>query len=134
MIVGAEVDGEAQWASKNDSRVTRIGRIIRKFRIDELPQMLNILRGDMSIVGPRPERPEFVEQLSNKIPFYSTRHRVKPGLAGWAQLKYPYGADEKDAGNKLQYDLYYVKNHSIVMDMLILLQTIEVILLGKGVR
>jgi len=134
MVVGAEIDGKAQWASRGDPRVTLIGRFIRKVRIDELPQMLNILKGDMSMVGPRPERPEFVEALSSKFPFYSTRHRVKPGLAGWAQLKYPYGADEQDANNKLQYDLYYVKNHSILMDMLILLQTVEVVLFGKGAR
>ncbi|TQV88876.1 TIGR03013 family XrtA/PEP-CTERM system glycosyltransferase [Aliikangiella coralliicola] len=133
MVVNAEKDG-AQWAKQNDMRVTRIGKFIRKVRIDELPQMLNILRGDMSIVGPRPERPEFVEQLDNKVPFYSARHRVKPGLAGWAQLKYPYGASEDDAYNKLQYDLYYVKNHSFLMDVLVLLQTVEVIILGKGAR
>ena len=134
MRVNAEIDGKAKWADKNDSRVTVIGRIIRKVRIDELPQILNILKGDMSIVGPRPERPEFVEILSKKMPFYSTRHRVKPGLAGWAQLKYPYGADEHDAMRKLQFDLYYVKNHSILMDILVLLQTIEVIVMGKGAR
>jgi len=134
MVVNAESDGEAKWADKNDSRITFIGQFIRKVRIDEIPQVLNILKGDMSLVGPRPERPQFVEQLEKKLPFYSTRHRVKPGLAGWAQLKYPYGADEYDAMRKLQYDLYYVKNHSIFMDMLVLLQTIEVILLGKGAR
>ena len=134
MVVDAERDGKAQWASKNDARITFVGRFIRKIRIDELPQLINILKGDMSMVGPRPERSEFVATLSNKLPFYSTRHRVKPGLAGWAQLKYPYGADEQDANNKLQYDLYYVKNHSILMDMLILLQTVEVVLFGKGAR
>ncbi len=134
MIVNAEKQGEAQWAQQNDVRITRIGKFIRKVRIDELPQILNIFRGDMSIVGPRPERPEFVNELEEKLPFYSARHRVKPGLAGWAQLKYPYGASEEDAYNKLQYDLYYVKNHSLVMDILVLLQTVEVIILGKGVR
>lgn len=134
MVVNAESDGNAQWASKNDARVTLVGKFIRKVRIDELPQMLNILKGDMSIVGPRPERPEFVEILEKKIPFFSTRHRVKPGLAGWAQLKYPYGADEHDAMKKLEYDLYYVKNHSIFMDIMVLLQTVEVVLLGKGAR
>lgn len=134
MVVNAEKEGEAKWADRNDSRVTKVGRFIRKVRIDEIPQMLNILRGDMSLVGPRPERPEFVRILSEKMPFYATRHRVKPGLAGWAQLKYPYGADEYDAMRKLQYDLYYVKNHSILMDMLVLLQTIEVVVLGKGAR
>ena len=134
MIVNAESNGEAQWAAKNDSRVTRVGRFIRKVRIDELPQMINILKGDMSLVGPRPERPEFVEEFKKSLPFFATRHRVKPGLAGWAQLKYPYGANEYDAMRKLQYDLYYVKNHSLIMDMLVLLQTVEVILLGKGAR
>ncbi len=134
MVVDAEKKGEAKWASQNDARVTRIGKFIRKVRIDELPQVLNIFRGDMSIVGPRPERPEFVEKLSEKIPFYKNRHSVKPGLAGWAQLKYPYGASDEDAYNKLQYDLNYVKNHSVLMDALILLQTVEVILLGKGAR
>jgi len=134
MIVNAEKKGEAKWASQSDSRVTRVGKFIRKVRIDELPQLLNIFRGDMSIVGPRPERPEFVEKLEKKIPFFQARHSVKPGLAGWAQLKYPYGASEEDAYNKLQYDLYYVKNHSIFMDAFILLQTVEVILLGKGAR
>lgn len=134
MIVNAEKKGEAQWAQQDDVRITRIGRFIRKVRIDELPQILNIFRGDMSLVGPRPERPEFVFELEEKIPFYGTRHRVKPGLAGWAQLKYPYGASEEDAYNKLQYDLYYVKNHSLIMDVLVLLQTVEVIILGKGVR
>ncbi|MBV1911043.1 MAG: TIGR03013 family PEP-CTERM/XrtA system glycosyltransferase [Kangiellaceae bacterium] len=134
MIVDAEKDGEAKWASPSDARITRIGMFIRKVRIDELPQLLNIFRGDMSIVGPRPERPEFVTKLEKQIPFFQARHSVKPGLAGWAQLKYPYGASEKDAYNKLQYDLYYVKNHSIFMDAFILLQTVEVILLGKGAR
>lgn len=134
MIVDAEKDGSPQWAGQNDARVTQIGKFIRKVRIDELPQIINIFNGDMSIVGPRPERPEFVDNLEEKIPFYSARHRVKPGLAGWAQLKYPYGASEQDSYNKLQYDLYYVKNQSLIMDMLVLLQTVEVIVLGKGAR
>ena len=133
MRTDAERDG-ARWASQNDSRVTRVGAIIRKFRIDELPQIYNILRGDMSFVGPRPERPEFVAQLSAEIPYYGERHRVKPGLAGWAQLRYPYGSSVKDAAEKLQYDLYYVKNHSLLLDLLILLQTAEVVLFGKGAR
>ncbi len=133
MITNAEKDG-AQWAAANDTRITAVGKFIRKTRIDELPQIINIFKGDMSIVGPRPERPEFVEKLDKSIPFFSTRHRVKPGLAGWAQLKYPYGASEDDAYNKLQYDLYYVKNHSFLMDLFVLLQTVEVILLGKGAR
>ena len=134
MIVDAEKEGSPQWAKSNDARVTRIGKFIRKVRIDELPQVINIFNGDMSIVGPRPERPEFVAELEQKIPFYSARHRVKPGLAGWAQLKYPYGATEEDSYNKLEFDLYYVKNQSLIMDMLVLLQTVEVVVLGKGAR
>lgn len=134
MRVDAERDGKAVWARKNDDRITRVGHVIRKTRIDELPQLFNVLRGDMAIVGPRPERPEFVEQLEKSIPYYRLRHRVKPGLAGWAQLKYPYGANEKDAYNKLQFDLFYIKNRTILMDLLVLLQTIEVVVLGKGAR
>jgi len=133
MRVDAEKDG-AQWASKNDARVTLVGKFIRKVRIDELPQILNILKGDMRLVGPRPERPEFVSKLSESIEMYSQRHSVKPGLAGWAQLKYPYGATEADAYEKLQYDLYYIKNANPVMDFFILLQTVEVVLFGKGAR
>ncbi len=130
----AEKDGKAQWASANDSRVTRVGAFIRNTRLDELPQIYNVIKGEMSIVGPRPERPEFVSELKEKIPFYDTRHYVKPGLMGWAQLKYPYGASVEDARGKLEYDLYYSKNHSLLMDLLIMIQTVEVILLGKGVR
>jgi len=130
----AEKDGKAVWAKANDSRVTRVGAFIRNTRLDELPQLFNVLKGEMSFVGPRPERPEFVEDLSSQIPFYDARHRVKPGLMGWAQLKYPYGASVEDASRKLVYDLYYVKNHSIVLDLLILVQSVEVIVLGKGVR
>ena len=133
MTVDAEKNG-AQWAGQNDARVTRIGKVIRKLRIDELPQIVNILKGDMRLVGPRPERPEFVDQLSQSIDYYQQRHSVKPGLAGWAQLKYPYGASEKDAYEKLQYDLYYIKNANPVMDFFILLQTLEVVIFGKGVR
>ncbi len=133
MRVNAEANG-AQWAAQNDARVTRIGKFIRKVRIDELPQILNILKGDMRLVGPRPERPEFVSKLSQSISMYSQRHSVKPGLAGWAQLKYPYGATEEDAYEKLQYDLYYIKNANPVMDFFILLQTLEVVLFGKGAR
>ncbi len=129
----AEKNG-AVWAKKNDSRVTRVGSFIRNTRLDELPQLYNVLAGHMSFVGPRPERPEFVTELANQIPFYETRHKVKPGLMGWAQLKYPYGASVDDARNKLQYDLYYTKNHSFLMDMLIMIQTVEIILLGKGVH
>ncbi|MGD9342177.1 MAG: TIGR03013 family PEP-CTERM/XrtA system glycosyltransferase [Chromatiales bacterium] len=134
MSVNAEADGKAQWAQKNDSRVTRVGGIMRKTRIDELPQLLNVLRGDMSFVGPRPERPEFVSQLNERIPYYRERHCVKPGITGWAQLCYPYGSSEKDALEKLQYDLYYVKNHGFLFDLMILLQTAEVVLWGKGAR
>lgn len=130
----AEKEGKAIWASQNDSRVTRVGAFIRNTRLDELPQLYNVIKGEMSFVGPRPERPEFVEDLKEKIPFYDTRHYVKPGLMGWAQLKYPYGASVDDARCKLEYDLYYSKNHSFLMDLLIMIQTVEVVLLGKGVR
>lgn len=129
----AEKNG-AQWAATNDDRITRVGNFIRKCRVDELPQILNVLKGDMGFVGPRPERPQFVDQLSKAIPFYADRHRVKPGITGWAQLRYPYGASEEDAKMKLKYDLYYVKNHSLMLDMLILIQTVEIILFGKGAR
>ncbi len=134
MRTDAEKDGKAQWAVENDSRVTKVGRFIRKVRIDELPQIFNVFKGDMSFVGPRPERPEFVGELSDKIPYFSERHRIKPGITGWAQLSYPYGSSEKDSLEKLQYDLYYVKNHSLFLDFLILLQTVEVILFSKGAR
>ncbi len=133
MITDAEKTG-AQWAQRNDSRVTRVGAVIRKLRIDELPQLLNVFRGDMSFVGPRPERPEFVADLAARIPYYNERHCVKPGITGWAQVCYPYGASENDAMEKLQYDLYYVKNHSLLFDVMILLQTAEVVFLGKGAR
>ncbi len=134
MTQDAEKDGKAIWATKNDARVTRVGAFIRNTRLDELPQLYNVFKGDMSFVGPRPERPQFVEELKEAIPYYDARHRVKPGLMGWAQLKYPYGASVEDARNKLKYDLYYVKNHSFFMDMLIVIQTVEVVLLGKGVH
>lgn len=134
MIVDAEKSGVAQWATKNDSRITRVGKVIRKTRIDELPQIFNVFRGDMSFVGPRPERPEFVVTLSEKIAYYAERHHVKPGITGWAQLLYPYGSSEKDAMEKLQYDLYYIKNHSIFLDFLIMLQTAEVVIFGRGAR
>jgi len=130
----AERDGQAQWAQKNDSRITRVGSFIRTTRIDELPQILNVLRGEMSFVGPRPERPEFVEQLNETIPYYRERHSIKPGITGWAQLCYPYGSSEQDAIEKLQYDLYYVKNHSLIFYIAILVQTVEVIVWGKGAR
>ena len=134
MTQNAEKDGKAVWAQKNDARVTRVGAFIRNTRLDELPQLYNVLRGDMSFVGPRPERPQFVDELKEQIPFYDARHKVKPGLMGWAQLKYPYGASVDDARNKLKYDLYYVKNHSFFLDVLIVIQTVEVVLLGKGVH
>jgi sugar transferase (PEP-CTERM system associated) len=132
MRVDAEQNGQAQWASKNDPRVTRVGAFMRKTRIDELPQLLNVLRGQMSLVGPRPERPEFVADLAERIPYYHERHTVKPGITGWAQLCYPYGSSEQDALEKLQYDLYYVKNNTLLFDLTILLQTAEVVFLGKG--
>ncbi len=133
MSVDAEQNG-AVWAAKNDPRVTRVGAVMRKTRIDELPQLVNVLRGDMSFVGPRPERPEFVAQLEQTIPYYRERHTVKPGITGWAQLCYPYGSTEKDALEKLQYDLYYVKNRSLLFDLAILVQTVEVVVWGKGAR
>ncbi len=134
MRTDAEQDGKPRWEERNDPRVTKIGSVIRNTRIDELPQLLNVLRGDMSFVGPRPERPEFVQELGEKIPLYDQRHRVKPGITGWAQLCYPYGASEDDAKEKLQYDLYYLKNQSMLLDMVILLQTVEVVLVGDGTR
>lgn len=133
MRVDAEKFG-AQYATKDDPRVTKIGGLMRKTRIDELPQLLNVFRGEMSFVGPRPERPEFVNELEQKIPYYRERHTVKPGITGWAQLCYPYGSSEKDTIEKLQYDLYYVKNRSLLFDLAILVQTVEVVLWGKGAR
>jgi sugar transferase (PEP-CTERM system associated) len=130
----AERDGRPRWAAANDDRVTRVGRVIRKLRIDELPQILNVLNGEMSLVGPRPERPEFVSQLNTKIPLYRERHTIKPGITGWAQLCYPYGSNENDAAQKLQYDLFYVKNRTLLFYLAILVQTVEVILWGKGAR
>ena len=134
MRADAETDGQARWAQKDDPRVTRVGAIMRKLRIDELPQILNVLRGNMSLVGPRPERPHFVIELAQKIPYYVERHCVKPGITGWAQLCYPYGSSEQDAIEKLQYDLYYIKNNSLLFDLSILLQTVEVVFMGKGAR
>lgn len=131
MRVDAEKHG-AQWASKDDDRTTRIGHFLRKYRIDELPQVYNVLRGDMGFVGPRPERPEFVQDLIKTIPYYNERHNVKPGLAGWAQLKYPYGATHEDAVEKLKFDLYYIKHRSFLLDILILIRTVEIVLFGKG--
>lgn len=134
MVVDAESDGQAIWAAKNDTRITRVGAILRKCRLDELPQILNVFRGQMSLVGPRPERPEFVESLKVSIPYYSERHTSTPGVTGWAQLRYAYGANEEDAIEKLQYDLYYVKNQNLLLDLVIILQTVEVVLWGKGAR
>jgi lipopolysaccharide/colanic/teichoic acid biosynthesis glycosyltransferase len=130
----AEKAGNPQWASTDDPRTTRVGRFIRKFRIDELPQILNVIRGEMSFVGPRPERPFFVKQLNEEIPYYNVRHSIKPGITGLAQVRYQYGASVEDAVQKLQYDLYYVKNNSLFLDMLILIETLQVILFGKGGR
>ena len=130
----AESDGQAQWARKHDPRITRVGALIRKLRIDELPQIFNVLRGEMSLVGPRPERPEFVAELAETIPYYLQRHCVKPGITGWAQLCYQYGSSEQDALEKLQYDLYYIKNNNLLFDLAILVQTVEVVLMGKGAR
>ncbi|MDR0776715.1 MAG: TIGR03013 family PEP-CTERM/XrtA system glycosyltransferase [Azonexus sp.] len=128
----AEKDGKPVWASKHDDRVTRVGKVIRKLRIDELPQLFSVLKGDMSLVGPRPERPFFVDQLTREIPFYAVRHSVKPGVTGWAQVRYHYGATVEDSAEKLQYDLYYVKNHSLFLDILVLFETVGVVLTGKG--
>jgi sugar transferase (PEP-CTERM system associated) len=130
----AERDGKATWATVNDVRVTRVGRLIRRARIDELPQLFNVLRGEMSFVGPRPERPEFVAMLTEQIPFYAVRHSVKPGLTGWAQVRYSYGATVEQSVRKLEYDLYYVKNHTLLLDLVILLETVRVVLLGEGAR
>ena len=134
MRTDAERDGQAQWAQKSDPRVTRVGQVIRKLRIDELPQIFNVLTGHMSFVGPRPERPQFVAELAQKIPYYVQRHCVKPGITGWAQLCYPYGSSEQDALEKLQYDLYYIKNNTLLFDLAILVQTAEVVFMGKGAR
>ncbi|MFT6903175.1 MAG: sugar transferase (PEP-CTERM system associated), partial [Colwellia sp.] len=131
MRLDAEKNG-AQMASENDNRTTRIGKFIRKYRIDELPQIYNVMLGEMGFVGPRPERPEFVQQLIKNIPYYNERHNVKPGLTGWAQLRYPYGATENDSLEKLKYDLYYIKHRSFMLDLLILIRTVEIILFGKG--
>ena len=134
MRLNAELDGVPRWAAAQDDRVTRVGNFLRRARIDEIPQVLNVLKGDMSFVGPRPERPFFVEALCQKIPFYDQRHQVKPGITGWAQINYPYGASEEDAKAKLSYDLYYVKNGGLFLDFIILLQTVRVILWPDGVR
>jgi lipopolysaccharide/colanic/teichoic acid biosynthesis glycosyltransferase len=130
----AERDGKPQWTVSNDDRITAVGSFIRKLRIDEMPQLINVLRGDMSLVGPRPERPYFVDSLTREIPFYAARHSIKPGITGWAQVRYHYGASVDDAMQKLQYDLYYVKNHSLLLDIVILFDTISVVITGEGAR
>jgi sugar transferase (PEP-CTERM system associated) len=134
MTTNAEEDGKPKWAEANDARVTRIGQTIRKFRVDELPQLFNVLGGSMSLVGPRPERPEFVESFALRIPYYHERHSVKPGLTGWAQLSYPYGSSDQDAVEKLEYDLFYIKHKGLIFDLMVLLQTAEVVLWRKGAR
>jgi sugar transferase (PEP-CTERM system associated) len=134
MRADAERDGVARWARQNDDRITRVGKFIRATRIDELPQLVNVLWGEMSFVGPRPERPPFVSALSGKVPYYASRQSVKPGITGWAQVRYPYGSSVDDAVSKLQFDLYYVKNHSLFLDLLILAQTAHVVLFGRGAR
>ena len=134
MSINAEADGVARWASKGDGRVTPIGRFLRISRIDEIPQLFNVVRGDMTLVGPRPERPSIVAMLENKIPLYAARHSATPGVTGWAQINYPYGASVEDAAAKTCYDLYYIKNSSLLLDIAIILQTVRVILLGEGSR
>jgi lipopolysaccharide/colanic/teichoic acid biosynthesis glycosyltransferase len=134
MAADAEAGGSPLWAQRNDPRITRVGSFIRATRIDELPQLVNVLAGEMSLVGPRPERPHFVEQLTRAIPFYQQRSYVKPGVTGWAQVNFPYGASVEDAREKLAYDLYYVKNRSLLLDAAILLSTIRVVLFRVGAR
>jgi sugar transferase (PEP-CTERM system associated) len=134
MRADAEKDGTPRWASAKDDRVTKVGKFIRKVRIDELPQLFCVLNGDMSMVGPRPERPYFVDQLTRQIPYYAVRQSVKPGVTGWAQVRYHYGATLEDSAEKLQYDLYYVKNHSLFLDIIILFETVGVVLMAKGAR
>ena len=134
MYDNAEKESGPVWASKNDPRVTKVGSWLRKTRIDEIPQLLNVLKGEMSLIGPRPERKEFVDRLSEKIPYYGKRHFVKPGITGWAQVKYPYGASDEDALEKLRFDLYYIKNWSMTLDLIVVLETIKVVLFGRGGR
>src|SRR2546427_10226531 len=134
MRIDAEPDGQATWARRNDPRITRVGAWLRRLRIDELPQVLNVLAGQMSLVGPRPERPAFVEELTQAIPYYPERHFVKPGITGWAQVRYGYGSSKMEAQEKLEYDLYYVKHHSFTFDLMVLLQTVEIVLLRIGSR
>ncbi len=134
MKTDAEADGKPIWATADDDRTTRVGRVIRKIRVDEIPQFWNIIKGEMNFVGPRPERPHFVEQLAEEIPFYEHRHLTAPGLTGWAQIKYPYGASVEDARNKLQYDLYYIKNQSLALDLVIVFETIKTVIFSRGGR
>ena len=134
MSVDAEIGGVAQWAQKNDPRVTKVGAFIRNTRVDELPQLFNVLKGEMSFVGPRPERPVFIDELADQIEHFRLRHLVKPGITGWAQISYPYGASVEDSRQKLQYDLYYIKNQTMFLDLAIVLQTVYVILWGEGAR
>jgi lipopolysaccharide/colanic/teichoic acid biosynthesis glycosyltransferase len=134
MRADAEATGAPIWAKQNDDRVTRVGRLLRKTRMDELPQILAVLRGDMSFVGPRPERPFFVAQIKEKVPFYELREVARPGITGWAQVRYPYGASIEDARNKLEYDLYYLKNRSFFLDLTILFHTVRHVLTGRGAR
>ena len=131
MKMDAEKDG-AKWAVVHDPRITRVGKFIRLTRLDELPQLLNVFKGDMSFIGPRPERPEFNETLEKQIPYYRLRHLVRPGITGWAQVLYPYGASVEDAIEKLQYELYYIKHYSLILDLKIVLRTIRVVVLGRG--
>ena len=130
----AEKETGPVWAEENDKRITRIGKIIRKFRLDELPQIINVLKGEMSFIGPRPERPFFVEQLKKEIPYYDKRHIVKPGITGWAQTEYSYGATKEEAMEKLKYDLYYIKNMSLFFDLFIYFRTVKIVLFGEGAR
>src|ERR1051325_6738901 len=134
MVQDAEKHTGAQWANQNDPRITRVGRILRKFRLDELPQFWNVIRGDMSFVGPRPERPCFVKQLRETIPYYDERHSVRPGLTGWAQVQYSYGSTVEDAFNKLEYDLFYLKNMSLIFDLAIIFRTMRIVVGGTGGR
>ena len=132
MRTDAEKDGQPRWAAASDDRVTRVGRYIRKLRIDELPQLFNVLGGSMSLVGPRPERPYFVDKLTQEIPYFAVRQSIKPGVTGWAQVRYRYGASVEDSVEKLQYDLYYVKNHSLLLDLVVIFETVGVVLMGWG--
>jgi lipopolysaccharide/colanic/teichoic acid biosynthesis glycosyltransferase len=134
MRADAEAEGGPTWAGDGDPRITPVGRVLRRTRLDEIPQLWNVLRGDMGFVGPRPERPEFVEWLSREIPYYHLRHIIRPGLTGWAQVRYQYGASLEESKEKLRYDLYYIKNISLSLDLLIVLHTVKIVLLGRGSR